>query len=136
MERRQSPRNGRPLVLVVEDHEDTASLYATVLGYFGFDAIAATRAEDGFNLAVERCPDVMSVDVGLPGMDGLQLLAHLKADERVKDIPVVCVTGYVQSSVRERAMKAGCAVFLEKPCPPLQLADALRMALYRKHSVG
>ena len=128
------PSDRRPLVLVVEDDEDTNSLYAEVLHYYGFDAIAVTHAERAFALALERRPDVMAVDVGLPDVDGLQLLARLKADARLKTIPVVCVTGYVQHHVRERAMHHGCAVFIEKPCTPQELAEALRLAIARQRS--
>jgi CheY-like chemotaxis protein len=129
---RRRPRNrpSRPLVLVVDDHDDTRDLYVQSLTLFGFEAIGAD-GQQACRRAWEFHPDIVVTDLTLRGDDGWQLIQDLQRDARTRDIPVVVVTGNAGPSWRERAGQEGCAGFFVKPCLPDELATELRHVLDR-----
>ena len=115
-----------PVVLVVDDHEDTRHMSLLVLKSQGFIAVAAAGGEMGFADACEQRPDVIVTDLAMPDGDGWQFVQRLSSDPRTKDIPVVMLTACATESVRQRAEVEGVAAFFFKPCAPDVLADALR----------
>ena len=115
-----------PVVLVVDDHEDTRQMSLLVLQGQGFAPIAAANGESGFAYACERQPDVIVTDLAMPDLDGWELMQRLSSDPRTKDIPVVMLTACGTEAVRKQAREAGCAAFFFKPCAPDVLADELR----------
>ena len=130
---RRHPRGipSRPLVLIVDDHDDTRELYIMSLAAFGFEALAASDGEQAFRQAWEAHPDVVVTDLTLRGADGWQLVQELRREARTRDIPVVLLTGHAAPSLRERAEREGCAAFVVKPCLPDALATELRRVLDR-----
>ncbi len=128
---RRRPRHPptQPLVLIAEGHADTRELYALGLSAMGFDVVVAHDWTDGVRRAWEIHPDVIVTDLPIPQDDGWPFLSDLKRHPRTRDIPVVAVTGYVQPSLRERALRDGCAAFFAKPCAPDDLATELRRVL-------
>lgn len=128
---RRHPRNppARPLVLVVEGHEDTRALYTLALSVMGFDVVAAEDGTEAYRRAWEIRPDIIVTDLPMPNYDGWQFLQDLKQNPRTRDIPLVAVSGYVQRSVRERTERDGFAAFFPKPCFPDELAAGLRRVL-------
>jgi two-component system cell cycle response regulator DivK len=118
----------RPLILLIEDHEDTCELYETALQAFGFDTVCAVRGERGFDLAVNHRPDAIAMDISLPDIDGYDLLTRLKDDVRTASIPVV-VSGHALPDSQQRARDAGCADYLTKPCLPDDLARHLHAVI-------
>jgi CheY-like chemotaxis protein len=115
-----------PVVLVVDDHEDTRQMSLIVLRSQGFNAVAAEGAADGFDHACEQKPDVIVTDLAMPDGDGWEFMHRLSSDPRTKDIPVVMLTACATESVRQRARTEGCAAFFFKPCAPDVLAAELR----------
>jgi CheY-like chemotaxis protein len=130
---RRRPRNRptRPLVLIVDDHDDTRDLYVQGLGLFGFEAIGAADGQQACRRAWEFHPDIVVTDLVLRGGDGWQLIEDLQRDARTRHIPVVLLTGHAAESLRERAEREGCAGFFVKPCLPDELATELRNVLDR-----
>jgi len=130
---RRRPRKvpSRPLVLIVDDHDDTRELYIESLVAFGFEAIGAADCQQACRRAWESHPDIVVTDLSLPGGDGWQLIQDLRRQARTRDIPVVLLTAYVVPSFRERAQQEGCAAFFVKPCLPHELAAELRHVLDR-----
>lgn len=130
---RRKPRGipSRPLVLIVDDHDDTRDLYVTGLAVSGFEAIAAVDCSQAFRQAWESHPDIVVTDLTLAGGDGWQLVQDLKRAARTRDIPVVLLTGHAAPSLRERAEREGCAALCVKPCLPDELATELRQILDR-----
>jgi two-component system, cell cycle response regulator DivK len=128
---RRRPRNPptRPLVLIVEGHDDTRALYALALSATGFEVIAIEDGAEAFRRAWEIHPDIILTDLPMPNCDGRRFLHDLKRNAHTRDIPVVAVSGYVQGSVRERAECDGFAAFFPKPCLPDALAAGLRQVL-------
>jgi CheY-like chemotaxis protein len=101
-------------------------MYAQWFQHKGFCTLQASSAEDGFRLAAELLPSIAIVDVGLRnGEDGLALTRRLKSNRATSRVPVVVLTGYVMGTARDAAMQAGCDTFLEKPCCPDALAEAV-----------
>lgn len=124
-----------PVVLVVDDHEDTRQMSLIVLRSQGFSATAAVGGEAGFVCAIEQQPDVIVTDLAMPDGDGWEFVQRLAADPRTKDIPVVMVTACGTESVRHRAREEKVAAFFFKPCSPDVLADELRrLVAARAHS--
>ena len=103
------------VILVVEDNERNLKLLRDVLEYAGFDVRAARTAEDGISLAVSEPPDLVLMDLQLPGIDGLEALRRLRASPRTAGIPVVAVTAQAMKHDRERALEAGFDGYVEKP---------------------
>jgi CheY-like chemotaxis protein len=118
-----------PVVLVVDDHEDTRQMSLIVLRTQGFDAITAEGAEAAFARACERLPDVIVTDLAMPDGDGWELIERLGADHRTKEIPVVMLTACATETVRDRAQRERLAAFFFKPCAPDVLADELRRVI-------
>ena len=117
------------VILVVEDNERNLKLLRDVLEYAGFDVRAARTAEDGISLAVSEPPDLVLMDLQLPGIDGLEALRRLRASPRTAGIPVVAVTAQAMKHDRERALAAGFDAYVEKPISVRLFLDQVRRFL-------
>jgi two-component system cell cycle response regulator DivK len=102
-------------VLLVEDNERNLRLLRDLLEVKGFRVLAATSAEEGLPLAQSEPPDLIVMDIGLPGMDGIAALRALRADIRTRAIPVIAVTASVMQPEREIIMQAGFDGYMGKP---------------------
>ena len=102
-------------ILVVEDNDRNLKLVRDVLEHAGFRVVAASSGETGVDLAVEQPPDLVLLDLGLPGIDGHEALRRLRASPRTRALPVVAVTAYAMPADRARALEAGFDGYLEKP---------------------
>jgi CheY-like chemotaxis protein len=103
------------MILVVEDNERNLKLLRDVLEYAGYDVRTARTGEDGVTLAVEEPPDLVLMDLQLPGIDGMEVLRRLRESPRTAGIPVVAVTAQAMKQDRERALEAGFDGYVEKP---------------------
>lgn len=103
------------LVLIVEDNEINLKLVRDLLQYRGYRTLEAMSAEEGIALAISHQPDLVLMDIRLPGMDGMAALGVLRADDRTSGIPVVAVTASVMPEERDRFRLAGFDGFIEKP---------------------
>ena len=104
-----------PTVLLVEDNARNLKLARDVLEFHGFRVEVSTTGEDALTEAVRTAPDIILMDLQLPGMDGHTALARLRADPRTADIPVVALTAFAMAADRARALEAGFDGYLEKP---------------------
>jgi two-component system cell cycle response regulator DivK len=120
------PDRGRGrLVLIVDDVPDNRELYVQYLTYFGYRAAEAGDGQDALTKAAALKPDVIVMDLSLPGMDGWEATRRLKADSTTRNIPVIALTGHALSGSDEHARAAGCDAFLTKPCDPADLAATI-----------
>jgi two-component system cell cycle response regulator DivK len=110
-------------VLVVEDNALNLKLVRDVLGHAGYQVLEAGDAERGIELAREERPDLILMDIQLPGIDGVEALRRLRADTETAGIPVVALTALAMKEDRERFMTAGFDGYLEKPLSVPSLAD-------------
>ena len=102
-------------ILVVEDDELNMKLVGDVLKLAHYALLEATDAETGIQLAREQHPDLILMDIHLPGMDGLTATRLIREDKDLRDIPVVALTSYAMEGDEEKAYAAGCAGYLPKP---------------------
>ena len=114
------------LVLLAEDFEDTRDVYAFYLRREGFEVQDLPDGERILPLAIERQPDVVVLDLSLPGIDGYALAAALRAHPMTAHIPIVVLSAHAYPENEQRARAAGATAFLRKPCLPGDLADTLR----------
>ena len=115
-----------PTVLLVEDNEDNRIVYSTILRHFGYRVLEAQSAEDGLVTAEREQPQLILMDVGLPGMDGWEATAQLKSNERTRHIPVVALTAHALNEHRQRAMEVGCDAYLAKPVEPREVLSTVQ----------
>lgn len=118
----------QPLVLLVDDLEDQRDLYRQYLSFAGFEVETADDGLTAIASAVTSQPDVIVMDLAMPGLDGFEATQRLKALGPTADIPIIALTAHGELP-KEWALAAGCTAFLRKPCYPDQLADEIRGAL-------
>lgn len=118
-----------PLILVVDDYEDAREMYAEYLRFCGFRVAEARNGNEALEQAFSLMPDLILMDLSLPGMDGWEATRQLKADSRTNKIPVVALTGHALAGASEGAKKAGCDSFVTKPCLPDDLVVEVRRML-------
>jgi len=123
-------------VLVVEDNERNLKLVRDVLHFAGFDVLEARSGEEGVALALEYCPDLVLMDLQLPGMDGTQALQLLRSSERTCEVPVVAVTALAMREDRERALDAGFDGYLQKPISVRSLPGQVRNFMEMRGPTG
>jgi len=127
------PRARAPLILVVDDYADNREMYSAYLKFQGLDVVEAANGAEALERAFERPPDLVVMDLSLPGVDGWQATRALKADARTKSIPVIAVTGHALAGAPEHAAEAGCDGFLTKPCLPEDLLREIQRMLGLDH---
>ena len=102
-------------VLVVDDNQVNLKLVRVLLTSFGYEAHCAEDAEQALELLQTLRPQLILMDIQLPGMDGLTLTRKLKADPGFRDVPVVALTAYAMKGDDARALEAGCTGYITKP---------------------
>jgi CheY-like chemotaxis protein len=109
------------LVLIVDDSLHTRELYTEYLTYRGLGVVSAPEAETGLRLAETVRPDVIVMDVSMPGVNGITAMHRLRTNRLTRRIPIIVLTGYAFRAIEEGAIEAGAAAFLTKPCLPEDL---------------
>ena len=102
-------------ILLVEDNEVNRRLAGFLLRSHGYDVREAASASAAFEMLETDRPDLIVMDIQLPGMDGLEITKKLKEQPATADIPVIAVTSYAMKGDREKALAAGCAGYVTKP---------------------
>ena len=118
-----------PLILVVDDYQDAREMYAEYLQFSGFRVAEARNGNEAVEQAFALKPDLILMDLSLPGMDGWEATRRLKADDSTRHIPIVALTGHALAGASEGARKAGCDSFVTKPCLPDDLVVEVRRML-------
>jgi CheY-like chemotaxis protein len=116
-------------VLIVDDNPINLKLATDVLEADGFDVSRAEDAEQAELLLSLRIPDLILMDIALPGMDGLTLTRKLKADPRYKHMKIVALTAFAMKGDDRKALEAGCDGYIAKPIETRQLAEQVRRYL-------
>jgi len=124
-----------PLILLVDDFQDNREMYAEYLVHSGFRVAEAGSGHEAIEKAVKSLPDLIVMDLALPGMDGWEATRHLKGDQRTRKIPVVALSGNALSGHLRRAKEVGCDGFLAKPCLPRTLLTEIQRMLV-EHAKG
>ena len=125
--------NATPTILVIEDNVLNLKLVRDVLTHAGFAVVAASTGEEGVSMATERPPDLVLMDLQLPGIDGTEALRRLRSHPSSRCVPVVAVTAFAMRSDRENARRAGFDGFVEKPISTRSLPIQVRRFLDAGH---
>jgi two-component system cell cycle response regulator DivK len=120
-----------PLVLFADDNEDTRYISSKYFEYHGFRVATAVNGVEALAAARLLMPDVVVMDLTMPQMDGWAATRAMKADPRLRSIPVVVLTAHAFRGAEQKARAAGCDWYLTKPCLPEQLLATVRAALTR-----
>ena len=120
-----------PRVLIVEDNPANMSFATFVLQSAGYSVLSATDAEAGLILAREEQPDLVLMDIQLPGMDGLTATAQLKGDDATRAIPVIALTALAMKGDEERIRAAGCDGYIAKPIRYKEFLEVIEAQLAR-----
>jgi CheY-like chemotaxis protein len=118
-----------PLILVIDDVEDNRNVYAELLGMLGFRVLTAADGPEGLAAARGEQPDVILLDLGMPGLDGWEVARRLRADPETKEISIVALTCETADESRARAFNAGVDAYLTKPCRPNDVLAEIRRRL-------
>jgi two-component system, cell cycle response regulator DivK len=110
-------------ILIVDDNPIDLKLAAELLEVHGFQVERAADAEEAQRILLHRVPDLIVTDIALPGMDGLTFTRRLKADDRLKHVPVVALTAFAMRGDEERAAAAGCRTYIVKPIDIKRFAE-------------
>lgn len=105
-------------VLIIEDNEDNMVLATRLLRETRYQILTAENGMEGLEIALDRQPDLILLDIQLPDIDGTEVLRKLRAKEAGKDIPVIAVTSFAMAGDRERLLADGCNGYIEKPIDP------------------
>jgi two-component system cell cycle response regulator DivK len=117
------------LILIVEDNEKNMKLVRDLLQVKGYRTLEAKTAEEGISLAKAQLPQLVLMDIQLPGMDGIAALGHLRADSKTKAIPVIAVTASAMTHDRQKIMSAGFDAYQSKPINVKEFLEAVRQML-------
>ena len=105
-------------ILVVEDNETNMYLISFILKSRGYEIIEAKSGEEGVDIAIKERPDLILMDIQLPGIDGLEATKRIRRSEAAREIPIVALTSYAMTGDREKSLSAGCTGYIEKPVNP------------------
>ena len=119
------------LILVVEDDDKSRKLVRDLLTVKGYEIIETETGEEGVRLAQERRPDLVLMDIRLPGIDGIQALGRLRAEVATRKIPVMAMTASVMAGDRQRVLDAGFDAFQSKPINIRHFVAAVEQLLER-----
>ena len=113
-------------ILVVEDHEDNRQILRDLLASADFEMIEAWDGEAALKVVAADRPDLILMDIQLPGIDGYEVTRRIKADPNLQSIPIIAVTSYALSGDEENARTAGCDGYVAKPYSPRKLLEKSR----------
>jgi two-component system, cell cycle response regulator DivK len=113
-------------ILVVEDQEDNRQILRDLLTSADFEVIEAVDGEAGLAAAAAHRPDLILMDIQLPGLDGYEATRRIKADAVLRAIPIIAVTSYGLTGDADKARAAGCDAYISKPYSPRQLLAKVR----------
>jgi two-component system cell cycle response regulator DivK len=113
-------------ILLIEDQEDNRRIVRDLLTSAGYDMIEAVTGEEGVALAERHRPDLILMDVLLPGLNGYEATRLIKSKPDLQQIPIIAVTSYALSGDDIRALEAGCDAYIAKPFSPRALLAKIR----------
>lgn len=123
-------------ILVAEDDPDLRQIFASALHFRGFAVLLAETGDECLASASAEGPDLIILDIMMPGRDGIDTAAQLRANSATSSLPIVALTALARSSIRARALQAGCDLVLLKPISPSDLLHAITYLLEERLSPG
>ena len=125
-----------PTVLVVEDHPDSLYIVSRLLDHVGYRVLQARSGEEAAELVRSTMPDLVLMDIAIPGIDGWEATRLIKADPATSHIPVVALTAMALPEDRDRSLEAGCVEHIVKPIEPSAVVAVVRRYVGSPGDVG
>lgn len=119
-------------ILIVEDNPASRRLLEMALRSKDYILLTAADGAEALDTALREHPDLILLDVRLPGMDGLEVTRRLRRNPAFKETPIICVTAYAMAGDREKALNAGCDVYLAKPVDTRKLPELVAKMLRQR----
>lgn len=119
-------------ILVIEDNDQNIYMITYLLEHAGFEVEQARDGRAGINAALGCPPDLIVLDIQLPGLDGYEVARTLRAMPGLRDVPIIAVTSHAMPGDRELTLQAGCTGYLEKPIDPDSFVDSITGFLPRE----
>jgi two-component system cell cycle response regulator DivK len=116
-------------ILVVEDQEDNRQIIRDLLSSTDYEIMEAESGEQALEAVAKQRPDLILMDIQLPGIDGYEVTRRIKANPALRSIPIIAVTSYALSGEEQKARAAGCDEYVPKPYSPRQLLAKIRQYL-------
>jgi two-component system cell cycle response regulator DivK len=116
-------------VLLVEDNPHNRKIFSGMLTHSGFEVVEAEDGQQALDAVAKSLPDVILMDLSIPGVDGWEVTRRLKADARSQPVPIIALTAHAMRGDEERARAAGCDHYLAKPISPKKVVEEVRKIL-------
>jgi DNA-binding response OmpR family regulator len=116
-------------VMVIDDEKSLAELLEVNLQFEGFSVTKASSGVEGLNIIENDHPDIIILDVRMPGLDGFEVCQRLKKNDETRHIPVVMVSAYAQEADIQKGLDAGAAAYIKKPFDVLHVVETIRKIL-------
>jgi two-component system cell cycle response regulator DivK len=116
----------RKRILVIEDNEDNRRIVRDLLTSFDYELVQAVDGAEGVAMAQSHCPDLILMDIQLPGVDGYEATRQIRAIPELAQVPIIAVTSYALSGDEAKTREAGCNGYVAKPFSPRQLLAKIR----------
>ena len=117
------------LILHVEDNPSNRKVVQHILRRTSYRLIEAVNGQEGLEMAMKELPDLILLDIQLPKLSGYEVARRLKADEQLRQIPIIAVTSYALSGDDDKAIEAGCDAYIAKPYKPVEILNGLERFL-------
>ena len=117
------------MILLVEDNALNRDVMVRMLDHWGYQALCAGDGAEAVDKALSEAPDLVLMDVTLPGIDGLEATRRIKADPAGRGLPVIALTDHILDEDRDRALEAGCIDFVAKPVDFPMLLEKIQSVL-------
>ena len=128
--------SAQPLVLVADDDVDILDLVSLRIEQFGYQVVRASDGHEALQIALERRPDLIVLDVMMPGLNGYEVTTRLRAEEATSTVPILLLTASVREEHEARGMAVGASEFMRKPFESAQLEACVRMLLAAAPGAG
>jgi len=124
--------NPKQVIMAVEDNEDNRDLIVKVLSHRGYDVIGVSDGSEALDRLAEVAPDLILMDINLPGIDGYEVTRRIRNDEVFAKIPIVALTAHAMHGDREKSLAAGCNAYVAKPINVHTFPDIIAGLLSRE----
>jgi two-component system alkaline phosphatase synthesis response regulator PhoP len=123
-------------ILVIEDDPGTLRLMVYTLQHEGYQVVTAANGLEGLRKAMNEKPDLVVLDVMLPGIDGFEICHRLRADPRTANLPILMLSGKAQEIDKATGLKVGADGYITKPATPSETTSRVRTLLAQKKAIG
>lgn len=127
----RNPASGRRCILIVEDNPLNMKLFSAMIASQGYDVLQAVDGHEGLAMAQQHRPDLVIMDVQLPGMSGLEVAQTLRADDNTRGIQIIATTAYALSDDEQKIIENGCDAYMAKPIAITEFLELIESLMTR-----